>query len=152
MTKTAASSVVSVREPPAHTSTLHRIRAAAAISRSILRMRASSSDTTMFSAALVGGTCDGGHTPRQKLSRLWVSDHVLFCGGDVEISIALHGRFGTHPEVPAISPLPPLHVARRIPLCELAGSPLPRHHYIGQDLPASCPMWYRKQPVDTFRR
>src|SRR5260370_37509194 len=54
MTKTAASSVVSVREPPAQTSTLHRVRAAAAISRSMLRMRASSSDTRMFRAALVG--------------------------------------------------------------------------------------------------
>src|SRR5713101_9800698 len=44
MTKTAASSVVSVREPPAHTSTLHRIRAAAAISRMTLRMMPSTSD------------------------------------------------------------------------------------------------------------
>src|SRR5260370_41769635 len=63
MTKTAASSVGSVREPPAHTSTLHRIRAAAAISRSILRMRASSSDTTMRRAALVGGPVMAGTPP-----------------------------------------------------------------------------------------
>ncbi len=44
MMNTAASSVVVVHEPPAHTSTLHRISAAAAISRTILRMVPSTSD------------------------------------------------------------------------------------------------------------
>jgi len=44
MMNTAALSVVSVREPPAHTSTLHRIRAVAAISRMTLRMMPSTSD------------------------------------------------------------------------------------------------------------
>jgi len=44
MTNTAALSVVSVREPPAHTSTLQRNRAVAAIKRTILRIIPSMSD------------------------------------------------------------------------------------------------------------
>jgi hypothetical protein len=44
MTNTAATSVVVVREPPAQTSTLHRIRAAATINRTILRILPSMSE------------------------------------------------------------------------------------------------------------
>ena len=60
MTNTAASSVAAVHEPPAHTSTLHRIRAAAAIRRTILRMVPSTSEQD--DPRPIRNTCDATHT------------------------------------------------------------------------------------------
>src|SRR5207248_7050706 len=62
MMKVGAWSVASIREPPAHTFTLHRKRAAAAITRTTFRMAPSESDPNTNVAHRSRSTCDLAHT------------------------------------------------------------------------------------------